>query len=127
MKAYAEIETDTPGQIFGITPKSDGKSNTPPNGKENVSAGFTQGAKEDSQYEAHDTSATKDAFAEAEASEKSFFAHGVILVGILLVALMVVTRREAQEHRRIEAMEYASREREREMRIASENITIERL
>lgn len=46
-QAYAELETDTPGTVFGVTQKTDGKSNTSYNKTK------TQG-EHDNQYETHD-------------------------------------------------------------------------
>lgn len=48
-QAFAELEKDTPGTIFGITHKSDGKSNTSSSFNETK----TQGERY-SNYEAHD-------------------------------------------------------------------------
>lgn len=58
IQAYAELEKDTPGQIFGVTFKADGKSTDE---QDPISEKFTQRAKnEDFSYEEHDKTQTRD-------------------------------------------------------------------
>lgn len=88
-QAFAEIETDTPGQIFGVTFKTDGKS---PNDtstsrstsktQEPLSAKFTQGSKDDNfDFAQHDISDTKD-YRKEILGGRSYFSFGVALIFI---------------------------------------------
>lgn len=80
-QAYAELEKDTPGQIHGITYKSDGKSSSTESG-ENVSEKFTQRAKkEDFYYEESDIKETQDYKEKTKAS--SYFVFGFVCIVIL--------------------------------------------
>jgi hypothetical protein len=85
-KAYAELEKDTPGQIFGITFKSDGKSTA--SSEEPVSEKLTQRPKnEDTYYEEHDIKDTRD-FKKERMSAKIYFAFGILLAFIGFTLLM---------------------------------------
>lgn len=50
LKAYAELEENTPGQILGVTFKTDGKSESFSTTNENISEKFRQGSKESENY-----------------------------------------------------------------------------
>lgn len=85
-QAYAELEKDTPGQIFGVTFKSDGKSSMPE--EEPISEKFTQRPKnEDTYYEEHDIKDTHD-FKKNQLSWRVYFGFGVFLVFVLVNAML---------------------------------------
>lgn len=78
-QAYAELEKDTPGQIFGITFKSDGKSDPP------ISDKFTQRPNdEDAYYEAHDVRDTLD-YKKNVLGSRFYFAFGMLIVFVLFL------------------------------------------
>lgn len=66
LQTYAELETDTPGQIFGVTLKKDGKPNIEKDNpkSENLDSKFTQGTKEteadNASYQEHDKTQTHE-------------------------------------------------------------------
>lgn len=84
-QAYAELETDTPGTVFGITQKTDGKSKS--------STSFdntkTQGEHDD-EYEAN-ANTDEDRRNEAYEEKRSWKILGTALVGT--IALFVFHRR----------------------------------
>jgi DnaJ-class molecular chaperone len=87
VQAYAELEKDTPGQIFGVTFKSDGKSDA---SEEPLSDKFTQRPQnEDFSYEKHDIKDTD----EYKASQFGFnFFFGVGLGLICFLTILVINR-----------------------------------
>lgn len=89
-QAYAEAETDTPGQIFGVTYKTDGKSSnwttsssSSSHGRrstaENISEEFTQGPKSE-KYETHDRSGSGEPEIERRRSENLYKMLGALIV-----------------------------------------------
>lgn len=79
MQAYAELETDTPGTIFGITQKPDGKSKS---GNSANNETKTQG-EIDSNYEKHDRS--EDEYYQ---SKKQSDYHFYKITGLLLIVVI---------------------------------------
>lgn len=78
LKAYAELEKDTPGQIFGVTFKSDGKSNTTTS--EPISEKFTQRPdNEDTYYEEHDVTDTHE-YKKNQLGPRFYFVFGMLIV-----------------------------------------------
>jgi hypothetical protein len=82
LQAYAELEKDTPGQIFGVTFKSDGKSTSSSTSSskssEPISEKFTQRPKdEDNLYEEHDVTDTND-FRKNQLGYRVYFVFGVL-------------------------------------------------
>lgn len=125
VQAYAELESDTPGQIFGVTFKTDGKSSswtsssssssTRRSTAENISEEFTQGPKHE-EYEPHDKSGSSDATKERRQNQKFYNAIGFCLVFFLISYLLNRSREnEIIERRDRTIAEHAARnERERE-------------
>lgn len=81
-QAYAEIEENTPGQIFGMAFKKDGKSSA--DNSENI---FTQGANDDrsDDYKSHDKTDTHE-YRQNKIGSGFYFAigFGLILAGSIL-------------------------------------------
>lgn len=85
-KAYAELEKDTPGQIFGVTFKSDGKSNTTTS--EPISEKFTQRPdNEDTYYEEHDVKDTHE-YKKNKLGPRFYFVVGMMIVFIAFLFAM---------------------------------------
>lgn len=80
-QAYAELETDTPGTIFGIAQKSDGKSNT------SFDSTKTQGERNDD-YTSHDRSGDGQYQAEVYETQRSWKIMGGFLAVLLAYVLM---------------------------------------
>lgn len=85
-QAYAELETDTPGQILGVTLKTDGKSNKSSSSNDNNDTKFwskqTQGERT-SDYEEHDRSNDAQHQKDKEIDTKIYFTAGaLIIIGI---------------------------------------------
>lgn len=81
IQAYAELEDDTPGQILGVTHKTDGKSAS----QSYTSTNFnTQGPKTDSEYTAHDVSDTQE-YKKERLDGKFYFGIGVTLVMVAFI------------------------------------------
>lgn len=86
LKAYAEIEKDTPGQIFGVTFKSDGKSSN--TSSEPISEKFTQRPQsEDTFYEEHDVKDTHD-YKKNQLGPRFYFTIGMMIVFIAFLFSM---------------------------------------
>lgn len=80
MQAYAEIEADTPGSVFGVTQKSDGKW-----GKTSNNSKKTQGAEHDSRgQDSHDNTDEENRAEVSENQRLYKFAGGVIVLLIVL-------------------------------------------
>lgn len=80
MQAYAELEADTPGTVFGVTQKSDGKW-----GKTSVSSEKTQGAEHDSsRQDSHDNTDAENRADFTENQRAWKFAGGAIVLLIVL-------------------------------------------
>lgn len=82
-QAFAELETDTPGTIFGITQKTDGKSNT----SSSFDSTKTQGERDDD-YEKHDRSGDEQYQADQYEKQRIFKTFGIFVV--FLVAYMLL-------------------------------------
>lgn len=100
LQAYAELEKDTPGQIFGVTHKTDGKSSTSDTSNASSSSSrssssfssssssppiderFTQKANDERNYEDTDATGTHE-YRERNADKRFFYigAVAVILFG----------------------------------------------
>lgn len=84
LQAYAELEKDTPGQILGVTFKSDGKSTESESSQEK----FTQRPKgEDHYYEEHDIKDTID-YKKNQIDFRTYFGFGFLIVFVLGVYLL---------------------------------------
>lgn len=100
------METGTPGQIFGVTHKTDGKSSNwtssaskaQRSNAENVSSEFTQGPKTD-EYEKVDKSATGEPEQERQSKQKMFVAVGIAMV---VVFVYLLSKYSAEERMRME-------------------------
>ncbi|XP_058053494.1 protein tumorous imaginal discs, mitochondrial isoform X1 [Anopheles bellator] len=98
IQAYAELEEDTPGQIMGVTFKTDGKSSTSDSGSfsssstsasssssswssSNVSEKYTQGARDESygDYTTHDKTETTS-YRKEQLGSRFYFSLGVLIV-----------------------------------------------
>lgn len=87
-QAYAELEKDTPGQILGVTFKSDGKSTSSSSSSEPISEKFTQRPQnEDTYYEEHDIKETKY-YKQRDISPRIWFAFGFMLIFLITSYLM---------------------------------------
>lgn len=75
-QAYAELEADTPGTIFGIAQKGDGKSNTSFDSKK------TQGERDDD-YTSHDRSGDAQYQAEVYEKQRMWKIFGGLMVLVL--------------------------------------------
>lgn len=96
IQAYAELEENTPGQILGVTFKTDGKSTTSDNNTstseksstdENISKKFTQGSFEDDNYKETDSTSTY-AYRKEILDSRYYYSLGVCIV---FVAFIVYT------------------------------------
>lgn len=83
LQAYAELEKETPGQIYGVTFKSDGKSSSS-NNSETLSEKFTQREKEEEEKE---TYPDLDEFRKKRREYQYYFGMGVLVVIILALIL----------------------------------------
>lgn len=80
IQAYAELEDNTPGQILGVTFKTDGKSSdNTTSSDEKVAKKFTQGSFEDDNYKETDSTGTHDYRKELLGS-RYYFTLGVLLI-----------------------------------------------
>uniref|UniRef100_A0A2M4D0C9 DnaJ homolog l(2)tid, mitochondrial n=1 Tax=Anopheles darlingi TaxID=43151 RepID=A0A2M4D0C9_ANODA len=92
LQAYAELEEDTPGQIMGVTYRSDGKSTASSSStssssssstwsSENVSEKLTQGTRDDSyrDYKPQDETETHD-YQKEQLGSRFYYSLGVLLV-----------------------------------------------
>ena len=90
-KAYAELEKDTPGQIFGVTFKSDGKSSSSAKSSEPISEKLTQRpTNEDTFYEEHDTKDTND-HRKNQLDYRTYFIFGFF--GVFVISWMLMTKK----------------------------------
>lgn len=108
VQAYAELEKDTPGQIFGVTFKSDGESS------ENISEKQTQRPKdEDTYYEEHDTSDTDQA-KRKDVGPQAYYMLGIVMF-IFIVLLIFAEKSDEilQEERERNIAEFQKREKKR--------------
>lgn len=101
-QAYAELETDTPGQICGVTYKTDGKSSswtsssstTRRQTAENISEEFTQGPKCE-EYESHDKSASGEQPSKLSDNRKML---NVIGAGIVICIVAYMSRQSREQY-----------------------------
>jgi hypothetical protein len=95
-QAYAELEKDTPGQIFGITFKSDGESST----SEPISEKFTQRpTNEDTFYEEHDKTGSQE-YQKNRVEPRAYFWLGFLGIFVLAVMLMNSKTEDILEYER---------------------------
>lgn len=108
LQAYAELEKDTPGQIFGVTHKTDGKSSTSNSSSTSwtrsastsssstsssssappIDERFTQKANDERAYEATDERGTHE-YARERNAERHFFMVGAgVVIGLALIWFM---------------------------------------
>lgn len=107
------MEKDTPGQIHGITYKSDGKSSTE-SSSENVSEKFTQRPQEDFSYEEHDQRGTFE-YEKNRITPRHYFIFGFFAIFLLFYFALNPSLEEAQRARsREEALRYQEEQRRRE-------------
>lgn len=100
LQAYAELEKDTPGQIHGITYKSDGKSSSADEADEKVSEKFTQRPKsEDFYYEESDVKETQDYKERTKFSTYFGFGFAIVVILVTLLQADVWTRDELRRER----------------------------
>lgn len=92
LQAYAELEKDTPGQIYGITHKSDGKSDNS-SSNETISEKFTQG-KNSVNEEEEEILKNPEEIKRKKSEFKWFFMLGVI--AIYLVAIYIMRENEEE-------------------------------
>lgn len=85
------MEQDTPGQIMGITHKTDGKSNnssTTENSTastgETISEKFTQGSREEKNYSKTDKSGTVEFEKENDSIPYKFLGMAIVIIGVFL-------------------------------------------
>lgn len=105
MQAYAELEKDTPGQIHGITYKSDGKSSS--DSDEKVSEKFTQRAQnEDFTYEESDIKETQDYRERPKASSYFMFGFCLVLITAFLLTVDGLTKNQLRDERERAMREY---------------------
>lgn len=78
MQAYAELETDTPGSIFGITQKPDGKSNSESSANKTKTQGET-----DFNYEKQDRSGDEEYQTKKRSDSKFYKIFGALLITVL--------------------------------------------
>uniref|UniRef100_A0A182MX04 DnaJ homolog l(2)tid, mitochondrial n=1 Tax=Anopheles culicifacies TaxID=139723 RepID=A0A182MX04_9DIPT len=129
IQAYAELEDDTPGQIMGVTFKTDGKSSSPSSGSSSesftssssgVSDKHTQGARAEEgydKYEPNDPTHTHE-YRKERFDSRFYYALGALLV-IGWFVYYTNNQRNAQfEHERLAALE-----RQRVARGISKNVT----
>jgi DnaJ-class molecular chaperone len=108
LKAYAELEKDTPGQIFGITYKSDGKSSSEP-----ISEKFTQRPKdEDTFYEETDIKDTH-AYKKNQIDARTYFMLGVVLVFTLLLLVLDNKKDEIVNYERDQTLAEQQRQKQK--------------
>lgn len=123
-QAYAELETDTPGQICGVTYKTDGKSSswtsssstTRRKTAENISEEFTQGPKRE-EYESHDKSGSGEQPSKLSENQRMFNVLGAAIV-IFIVAYMFLQSREQyviDRHKQALAEQKARNERAKQL------------
>lgn len=79
MQAYAELETDTPGTIFGITQKPDGKSKSESSAMNETKI---QG-ENDSNYEKHDRSGDENYQSKKEGDNHFYKITGFLLIVVI--------------------------------------------
>lgn len=95
IQAYAELEDNTPGQILGVTFKTDGKStsdntssssskSTKSSDEENISKKFTQGSFEDDNYKETDSTSTH-AYRKELLDSRYYYSLGVCIVFIAFI------------------------------------------
>lgn len=75
LQAYAELEENTPGQIMGITNKTDGKSTDG-----TMSDKFTQRSKDRDNYEEHDPTGTVEYHRKQSSGPNFYFYVGIGIV-----------------------------------------------
>ncbi|XP_070496457.1 protein tumorous imaginal discs, mitochondrial-like isoform X1 [Chironomus tepperi] len=83
IQAYAELEKDTPGQIYGITYKSDGKSEN--TSSETISEKFTQGK---NSVKEEEDDPNPEEVKRKKSEYKYFFLLGLISIYIITVLVM---------------------------------------
>ena len=94
MQAYAELEKDTPGQIFGVAFKSDGKSSE----DENLSEKFTQGVGiEENKYEEEPDHKDTVDYHREQKSNKFWFGVGFVMV-IFLIGMSMAEKTSEENH-----------------------------
>lgn len=98
LKAYAELEKDTPGQIFGVTFKSDGKSST--STSEPISEKFTQRPDtQDTVYEEHDVKDTHE-YKKNYLGPRFYFIFGMLIVFVAFMLTTMNSRESIVNHER---------------------------
>lgn len=93
-QSYAELEKDTPGQIMGVTHKTDGKSDTSSESTsasaraDPISERFTQKAADDDRYSTHDQSDTHE-YRTQQAEKRYYYVGAVFTIIITIYCLML--------------------------------------
>lgn len=113
IQAYAELETDTPGQILGVTSKNDGKSKSSTNSTENISKKFTQGPKENEKYKKHDETGTEDYEEEVKTTEKNYSFLGFFIIVALGIYYMFGGSWDHFGESREQALEYSKQQQKK--------------
>lgn len=88
MQAYAEVETDTPGTVFGVTQKSDGKWGQRTSSSKSEK---TQGAEHDSSAHASHDNTDEENRAESVENQRLWRMVGG---GIVLVLVFYLSQRK---------------------------------
>ncbi|KAG4079868.1 hypothetical protein HA402_014999 [Bradysia odoriphaga] len=108
LQAYAELEENTPGQIMGITHKTDGKS---ANGT--MSDKYTQRSKDRDNYSEHDPTNTVEYQKEQLGDSKLYFFVGVFLVACAIFYASSRQTLDLDHERELVYKKLAERENER--------------
>lgn len=109
-QAYAESETDTPGQTFGVTYKTDGKSSswtssssstssTRQSTAEKISEEFTQGPKHE-EHEIHDENGSNDPERKRHQNEILFKMVGAAIVIVIICYMLKKSEERVMTERR---------------------------
>lgn len=126
LQAYAELETDTPGQIYGVTVKSDGKPNLEKDipKSDTIDSKFTQGVKEteadNASYQEHDKTDTHE-YRKEQLDGKVWYALGFVLLFGLGAYLANYSQGKQMEIERDRVLEERRRIHEHEMNIGNES------
>lgn len=100
-QAYAELEEDTPGQILGVTHKTDGKSSSFSKGPSSSSKTSSSSHKMHTQGEPDPEPVSEETYQADQKSTKRLFAYGVAL-GAFLVAWFLTKSERDNEMRLVE-------------------------
>lgn len=109
-QAYAELEENTPGQIMGITQKTDGKS---ADDGSTMSDKFTQRSKDRDSYSEHDPTDTVEYQKEQLGGSRLYFFIGVFFVALGIVYACSKPTMDLDYERELVYQKLEERERQR--------------